>query len=231
MKDQMAEKLMTTRFKPPYSLGEEIANAITHGLGVFLSVSALVLLIVRAVCYAPEGQTGPYVVGFTIFGASLILLYLMSTLYHAISNPRAKHIFSILDHCAIYVLIAGTYTAFCLSALYGASGWTLFGIIWFLAVVGILVDIFCPLKVKTKLSLGLYLLMGWLCLTMIRPLSAVMPSISITCLFIGGVSYTVGCIFFVIKNVQWMHSIWHLFVLGGSIMHFFSIFFSIPLPE
>ncbi len=221
----MTDNLISS--KPPYTLGEEIANARTHGIGVFLSISALVLLVIRAACNAPEGLTGPYVVGFSIFGSSLVLLYSMSTLYHAISNPRAKHVFSILDHSTIYVLIAGTYTAFCLSALYGASGWVLFGVVWFLAVTGILIDLFCPNRVKKWLSLTLYLVMGWICLIVIRPLSQAMPSISMVCLFVGGVSYTVGCLFFVMKKIRWMHSIWHLFVLGGSVMHFFSLYFSI----
>ncbi|MDO5581919.1 MAG: hemolysin III family protein [Planctomycetia bacterium] len=210
----------------PYSLGEEIANSITHGIGVLLSISALVLLIIRAVYRAPDGLTAPYVVGFAIFGSSLIILYLMSTLYHAITHRGAKFVFCILDHSAIYILIAGTYTAFCFSVLYGAVGWYIFGIIWFLAVAGILLFTFYGNRAKW-LSLGLYLLMGWLITVIGNLMYLSLPPISWNFLVYGGIAYTLGCIFFLMKDVPWMHAVWHLFVLSGSCLHFFSLYFAV----
>jgi len=207
-----------------YTSGEEIANSVTHGIGACLSVAALVLLIIRAANNAPANQTASYVVGFTLFGVSLILLYLISTLYHALVPRKAKKIFAILDHSAIYVLIAGTYTSYCLSVLYGAVGWTLFGIIWFLAVLGTVSYAIYGARLRW-FSLGLYLLMGWLALCVAGRLHAIIPAISWNMLLLGGICYTIGCIFFVLKKIRWMHSIWHLFVLAGSILHFFSVYF------
>lgn len=208
-----------------YTFGEELTNCITHGVGAGLSIAALVLLIVRAACHAPAGHTGSCVVGFTIFGSTLILLYMMSTLYHAMLPPGARHVFKILDHSAIYVLIAGTYTAFCLSILRGPIGWTLFGLIWGLAAIGITFDAVYNCRLKW-LSLPLYLFMGWLVVIAIKPLLVLLPAISLKFLVWGGVLYTVGAVFFVMKR-KWMHAIWHLFVLAGSILHFFAVYFAI----
>lgn len=210
----------------PYSLGEEIANAITHGIGALLSVSALVLLIVRAMNHAPDGLTAPYVVGFTIFGSSMILLYLMSTLYHAITHPGTKFVFCVLDHSAIYILIAGTYTAYCFSILYGTVGWYIFGIIWFLAISGILLFTLYGNRAKW-LSLGLYLIMGWLIISIGHLMYLSLPAISWNFLVYGGISYTLGCLFFLMKNIPWMHAVWHLFVLAGSCLHFFSLYYAV----
>lgn len=209
-----------------YSLGEEIANSITHGIGTILAIAALVLLINRAVAHAPEGFIVPYVVGFTIYGVSLIVLYSCSTLYHAFVPSTTKKVFAILDHSAIYILIAGTYTALCLSVLYGTLGWVLFGIIWFLATLGIVFYAIYQNRVKW-MSFALYLLMGWLVLFAWKPLYDSLSALSLNLLFLGGIAYTLGCIFFLMKKIPWMHSVWHLFVLAGSILHFFSIYFAI----
>ncbi len=208
-----------------YSIGEEIANAITHGIGAGLSVAALVL---RAVQYAPEGQRGAYVTGFTIFGVTLIILYMMSTLYHALTPEKAKKVFSIMDHSSIYLLIAGTYTAFCLSVLRGPVGWTVFGIIWGLTAAGVSLYAVFGNRLRAA-SVVTYILMGWLIVFAFKPLREGLPRISIVFLMVGGGAYTLGCIFYAMKKVKWMHSIWHLFVLGGSIMHFFSVYFSVPI--
>lgn len=210
----------------PYSLGEEIANAITHGVGAGLSVAALVLLIVRAASYAPSGIVGGYVVGYTIFGASMLILYLISTLYHALPPSKGKRVFARLDHSAIFILIAGSYTAFCLGPLYSSAGWWLFGTQWALAIVGIVA--YCVYEKRARLfTLILYLVMGWFGLLISRQLCAVLPHASWNMLLLGGVSYTLGVAFFVIKKIRWMHSLWHLFVVGGSIFHFFSLFWAI----
>ena len=216
---------MTETIKKRYTIGEEIANAVTHGIGVLLSIAALVLLIVRAAKHAPPAFKASHVVGFTIFGSSLIILYLFSTLYHALPLG-AKKVFGIFDHCSIYILIGGTYTAYCLTALRGAIGWTIFGIIWGAAVVGIVFYAVFGSRMRL-LSLFTYSPMGWVVVVAIKPLTERLPAISFRFLVLGGVLYTAGCIFYALKKVKWMHGIWHLFVLGGSIMHFFSLYFSI----
>ncbi len=211
--------------KRRYSVGEEIFNAITHGIGAGLSIAGLVLLIIKAVKYAPEGMRAYYIVGFTIFGASLIILYLFSTLYHSLPLG-AKKVFGIFDHCSIYILIAGTYTAFCLTVLNGVLGWTMFGIIWGLAVLGIVFYSIFGNRIRI-LSVITYVPMGWLIILAIRPLKELLPHISLIFLIAGGVAYTLGCIFYAMKKVKWMHGIWHLFVMLGSIFHFFSVYYLI----
>ena len=184
---------------PFYTVGEEIANAITHGIGALLAIAALVLLIVRAATQAPVGYAAGYVVGYTLFGVTLVLLYLTSTLYHSLPRNGAKRVFASLDHSAIFLLIAGSYSAYCLGPLNSSMGWWLFGTIWALAAVLIVVG---------------------------RSVYEVLTSLSWLFLVLGGVFYTVGCIFFAMKKVRWMHGVWHLFVLGGSIMHFFSLYWA-----
>lgn len=207
-----------TRPSKSYSLGEEIANSITHGIGAGLSIAGLVVLVVSA---ARLGD--PWcVVSFSIFGASLIMLYVISTLYHALHHPGAKHVFKILDHASIYFLIAGTYTPFTLVSIRGAWGWTLFGIIWGLAIIGIVFKALFIDKNK-KLSLVIYILMGWLVLIALRPMLANVAFGGILWLTIGGLLYTGGVIFYRLKSVRYMHTVWHLFVLGGSFCHFFAI--------
>jgi hemolysin III len=211
--------------KPVYrtlSLGEEIFNSITHGIGALLSVAALVVLTVFG---SLKGDAW-HVVSYSIFGSSLIILYLSSTLYHSFPKGKIKNFFARLDHSAIFFLIAGTYTPFVLTAIRGPLGWTLFGIIWGLAVTGIVIRSIYLTKVR-KLMVGLYLAMGWMFLIAIIPLVKNLPGISITFLFIGGGFYSLGVIFYIWRNLKYSHGIWHLFVLAGSIMHFFSIFYSL----
>lgn len=210
------------KFPKPYNLGEEIANAITHGLGFFLSVAAMVILILKAVFYAPENEISYYVVSFSIFGFSMIFLYLMSTLYHSLLKTRAYPVFERLDHSAIYVLIAGTYTAYCLTALRGSIGWWMFGIIWGLAATGISLYAVFGSKLRV-VSLFTYIAMGWLIVFAANPLKAVISNYSWTLLLSGGVVYTAGALVYALKNVKWTHPIWHLFVLGGTTLHFFSV--------
>ena len=209
-----------------YSIGEEIFNSITHGIGAGLAIAALVLLIVKAALRSPAGQTPYYVVSWTLFGSSLVILYLMSTLYHALTPPKAKSVFSVFDHASIYVLIAGTYTPFCLASLHGALGWTLFGIIWALAITGITLYSVFGSKLRAA-SVITYILMGWLIVFAFKPMYRVLPPISIVFLISGGIAYTAGVFFYSMKDRKWMHSIWHLFVMEGSILHFFSVYFSI----
>lgn len=209
-----------------YSLGEEIFNSITHGIGAGLAIAALVLLIVKAATQAPHGLKAYYVTSWTLFGSSLVILYLMSTLYHALTPPKAKSVFSVFDHASIYVLIAGTYTPFCLASLHGALGWTLFGIIWALAITGITLYSVFGSKLRAA-SVITYILMGWLIVFAFKPMYRVLPPVSIVFLISGGIAYSAGVFFYSMKDRKWMHSIWHLFVMAGSVLHFFSVYFSI----
>jgi hemolysin III len=209
-----------------YTTGEEIFNAITHGIGAGLAIAATVLLVIKAVIYAPVDMRIQYITGWTIFGASLIVLYLMSTLYHALTPEKAKKVFAIFDHSSIYFLIAGTYTPFCLTTLYGPLGWTLFGIIWGLAATGISLYAVFGSRLRTASAIT-YILMGWMIFIAIKPLIAGLPTISLIFLLVGGAAYTLGVFFYVRKNTKWMHSIWHFFVLAGSVFHFFAVYLSI----
>jgi len=211
--------------KRRYSIGEEIGNAVTHGVGTALAIAALVLLIVRAARYAPVAYKALYVTGFTLFGSSLILLYLFSTLYHALPL-KAKGVFGKFDHISIYVLIAGTYTGFCLGPLHSSMAIWLLAAVWATAVIGIVFYAIFGSKVRI-LSVITYILMGWMVLWMIKPVYYILPTLSFRFLWIGGACYTLGCIFYAMKRLKWMHFIWHIFVLAGSIMHFFSLIFSI----
>jgi hemolysin III len=211
-----------------YGLGEEIFSSISHGIGVLLGVAATVLLIVRAVHHATPGRVGASVTSMSIFGATFLVLYLMSTLYHALTPYGAKRVFSVLDHTSIYLLIAGTYTPFCLAVLGGALGWTLFGLIWGFAVLGILLYSIFERRFP-KLNLATYIGMGWVVIFAIRPLKAAICTTSFTFLWVGGLAYALGCAFYAAKRYPWTHAIWHLFVLAGSICHFFSIYFSLPV--
>ena len=210
--------------KRRYSIGEEIGNAVTHGVGAGLSIAGLVLLIIRAALYAPASYHALYVVGFTLFGSSLVVLYLFSTLYHALPLG-AKKVFGIFDHISIYILIAGTYTGFCMGPLHEKGLWLLVAI-WAIALVGIVFYAIFGSKVRI-LSVITYIVMGWLVVAMIRPIRLVLPKVSFVFLLAGGACYTLGCIFYAMKKHKWMHFIWHLFVLAGSVCHFFSVFFSI----
>ena len=209
-----------------YTRGEEIANSITHGLGALLSIAGLVVLVVFA---SLRGDAWS-VVGVSIFGASLIVLYLASTLYHGFPWPRVKAVFRKLDHAAIYFLIAGTYTPFVLVNLRGPWGWTLFGLAWGLAAAGILFEVLTRRPPKW-LSLSFYIGLGWLIAIAAKPLFQSVPSLGLIFLGLGGLAYTLGTIFYAWKKLPYHHAVWHLFVVAGSVMHFFSIYFSvIPRP-
>ncbi len=216
-----SEKVVQRR----YTIGEEIGNAITHGIGAALAISGLVLLIVRAARNAPEAYKASYVVGFTLFGVSLIILYLFSTLYHALPLG-AKRVFGKFDHISIYILIAGTYTGYCMGPLQSKQAIWLLVAVWTIAVIGIVFYAIFGSKVRL-LSVLTYLLMGYLVFYIIKPVYSLLPKVSFIFLLVGGACYTLGCIFYAMKKHKWMHFIWHLFVMAGSIMHFFSLFFSI----
>ena len=203
----------------------ETANSITHGIGTLLAVTALVLLVVFA---AIHGNAW-HIVSFSIYGTTLVLLYLSSTLYHSIQKPRAKKVLRIVDHSAIFLLIAGTYTPFTLVTLRESGGWIMFGIIWGLALLGIAYKIFF-INRHVVLSALFYLLMGWLIVFSLRDLVANLPLNGIVFLAAGGLSYTLGMFFYAGREKLFMHAVWHLFVLGGSICHFFAVlFYVLPL--
>lgn len=204
------------------SVGEEIFNSITHGIGTLLSIAALVVLVIFAVI---KGNAW-HVVSFSIFGSTLVLLYLSSTLYHSFTKEKVKNVFARFDHAAIFLLIAGTYTPFLLTALRGTLGWTLFGIIWAVAIAGIVIRSIYLTKFR-KLMVGLYLAMGWMFVIAIGPMMKNLPGLSILFLVLGGVFYSIGVIFYAWRNLKYGHGIWHLFVLTGSIMHFFSVIYSL----
>lgn len=206
-----------------YPLGEEIANAITHGIGALLSLAGLVVLIVAAATRADAWA----VVSFTVFGSSAVLLYTMSTVYHAVAAPRAKNILEILDHSFIYLLIAGTYTPFALTVLRPSVGWWIFGVVWGSAALGIAIKPFLVKRARFLSTLA-YILMGWIVVFAWKPLNAAAETTTIVYLALGGLSYTVGAIFYLMKGRRWMHAIWHLFVLAGTIMHFFSVMSLLP---
>ncbi len=211
--------------KRSYTLGEEIFNSVTHGVGALLSIAGCVILIVF--CAINGGAME--VVTASIFGASLIILYTMSTLYHALVPPIAKKVFQILDHNTIFLLIAGTYTPFCLCCIQPMwLGWTIFGCIWGAAVFGIVMSSINLEKFR-RISTFCYILMGWGIILAVKPLYQGIPKISLIMLIIGGVLYSLGVIFYVKKNIRYMHSIWHIFVVGGSVLHWFSVLFAIGL--
>lgn len=217
---------MTTEQHPPrYTLGEEIANSVIHGVGIVLGIAGLGVLT----AFASLRGDAWHIVGCSIFGAALILLYTTSTLYHSIPHPRAKAVMRTLDHSAIFILIAGTYTPFLLVNLRGPWGWSLFGIIWGLALIGIALRVARGRR-STLLSVGLYVGMGWAVVVAIEPmLDGVAPG-GLLLLLLGGLAYTLGVVFYVWKRLPYHHAIWHGFVLAGSILHFFAIlFYVIPL--
>lgn len=201
-----------------YSKGEEIANAITHGIGALLAIAALVLLIVFAAKYGDAW----YVVSYTIYGVCLVLLYLFSTLYHSIYAKRAKKVFRIFDHASIYILIAGTYTPFALTVLRKHGGWIIFGVVWGATVIGIITKVFCCGKFE-KMSTLLYVIMGWMIVFYIKTLIAAIPLNGVILLVAGGIIYTLGALLFLFDKIPYNHAIWHLFVMGGSACHFFCI--------
>ncbi len=202
---------------------EEITNAISHGIGAMLAVAGLVILVF----YASMFGSVKHIVTFSIFGVSMILLYSASTLYHSFPKGKVKDILKICDHSAIFSLIAGSYTPLTLTVLKGKLGWTLFGIVWGIAIAGIIFKMFCLKKFKSFSTL-LYILMGWLVIFAIKPLFLSLSTASIVFLVAGGLLYTSGTIFYKWKTLKYNHAIWHLFVLGGSVCHFFTMFFILP---
>jgi hemolysin III len=201
------------------SLGEEIANSVSHGLGLAAALIAAPFLLVAASAH----ESSAFLVGTSIFVATMLLLYLGSTLYHAWPQTRLKCVLQVIDHSAIFLLIAGTYSPFTLGPLRGVWGWTIFGLIWSLAIFGVIMKMKGGVR-RPKLSLSLYLGMGWLILIAVRPLAWAVPLETVIWLFAGGVAYTGGVIFFVNERVRYNHFVWHLFVLAGTICHFCAIF-------
>ena len=201
------------------SRGEEIANSASHGLGLAAALAAMPILIVAAA----RAGSAANIVAACIFATSMVLLYLSSTLYHAVPGARIKRLFQKLDHGAIYLLIAGTYTPFTLGVLRGAWGWTLFGVVWGLAGIGLVLKAVDRLA-HPLVSTGLYLLMGWLVLIAIRPLTALLPSAGLIWLVAGGLAYTIGVVFY-LADSRWRYShfVWHLFVIAGTTCHFFAV--------
>lgn len=203
-----------------FTKNEEIAHSITHGIGAVLSIAGLVLLIVFSALNGNPWE----IVSVTIFGTTMLIMYLSSTIVHGLPEGKWKDIFQIFDHSSIYLFIAGTYTPFLLVHLRSNIGWTLFGIIWGIAIIGIVFKVFF-VKRFVILSTLFYILMGWLIVFAWEPLNQTIHSNGITLLVGGGIFYTVGALFYMCRQISYHHVIWHLFVLAGSICHFFAIFY------
>ena len=202
----------------PQSLGEEIANSLSHGLGFLATVAAFPVLVIAA---QQRGDTAG-IVGASVFATTMVLLYLASTVFHALPPNRAKRIFQILDHSAIYLLIAGTYTPFTLGVLHGAWGWTLFGLVWIMAIAGTVFKILGGVR-YTTFSTWVYLAMGWLVLIAIEPVWTLVPKWGLFWLFAGGIAYTAGAMFFMAERIRYFHFVWHLFVVMGTACHFVAV--------
>ncbi len=202
----------------PQSFGEEIANSVSHGVGLMAAASAIPVLVASAV---RRGATAS-IAGVGVFAATVVLLYLTSTLYHALPRNRAKRVFRVLDHSAIFLLIAGTYTPFTLGALRGPWGWTLFGLVWGLALAGVVLKALGGARFP-RLSMCLYLGMGWLVLIAVKPLWLRIPPAGLLWLLTGGLAYTAGVAFFAVARTRYTHFVWHLFVLAGTTCHFIAV--------
>lgn len=210
------------KIKRKYTLGEEIFSSVSHGVGACLSIAGTVVLLVFSVIYG----NALAVVSSAIYGASLIILYTMSTLYHSFTNERVKHFFQIMDHNTIFLLIAGTYTPITLYILGGVIGWILFSVVWVASIIGITLNSINMEKAKIP-SLICYIATGWVIIFAIKPLIVKVPFLSALFLVLGGVIYTVGVVFYVIKKVKYFHPIWHIFTILGSAFHYFSILIAI----
>jgi len=205
--------------KRPQSPGEEVANSVSHGMGLIAALVATPFLMMQA----GRGQDAGFMAGASIFAVTMVLLYLASTLYHALPAGRAKRVLRVIEHSAIFLLIAGTYSPFMLGVLRGAWGWTLFGLIWGLALLGVVLKTLDRLS-HPIVSTGLYLLMGWLLLIAIKPLVTRMPAPGLLWLIAGGLAYTAGVAFFAIDSrVRYAHFVWHAFVLAGTACHYFAV--------
>lgn len=216
----MAEELTSG-----YSRREEFANVATHAVGVLFSIVALVLMII----YANENGDPYFIVAVSIFGATLILLYLMSTLYHSFQHPKVKHVFRVFDHSCIYLLIAGSYTPFTLVSMRGGWGWTLFGLTWGFALCGVVFKIFFTKRFNV-LSTLIYIALGWLVVIAAKPVLSSVPTGGIAWLFAGGLLYTSGVVFYAWRRLPYHHAIWHLFVMAGSFCHFVAVYFYLAPP-
>lgn len=201
------------------SLGEELANFLSHGIGLLLAVAAIPTLVAAAAAHAGAAE----ITGVSIFGATMVLAYLSSSLYHALPHGKGKRIMQLVDHGAIFLLIAGTYTPFTLGALRGAWGWSLLTVVWGLALMGLVLKAFVGARYQ-GLSTALYLAMGWLVLIAIRPLYLHVPAWGLFWLVLGGLAYTLGVVFFLLdKKVRYAHTVWHVFVLAGTACHFVAV--------
>jgi len=220
----MSEAVLTdTSHNAPaqYSVGEEMANVATHAAGVGLSVAGLVVLVTNAARFG----NAYHIVGVSIFGGTMILLYLMSTLYHSFTHPGAKHVMRVLDHVCIYLLIAGSYTPFTLVNLRGGWGWSLLVIIWSLAALGIMFKVFFTERRFNFVAVFFYVALGWAVIVAIKPVMDNVPMGGLFWLALGGFFYTYGVTFYLWRKLPYHHAIWHLFVLLGSLSHFFAVFF------
>ena len=202
-----------------YHLGDILANAITHGIGAALAIAGAVYLIVVS-----TRGSARLIVSCSVFSATLILVYICSTLYHSLVRTRARHVFHILDHSSIYLLIAGTYTPFCLVSLRGTLGWTIFGVEWGLAVFGVIFKCFAVGKYEVASAL-VYLGQGWVAVFAVKPLIHSLGWHGLMWMGAGGVAYTLGIVFFALDRLRYFHALWHLFVLAGSMAHYFAILF------
>jgi hemolysin III len=211
--------------QPHYKLGDILANAITHGIGAAFAIAGAVYIII-----ASTRGTAWYIVSCTIFASTLVLVYICSTLYHSLVRTRARHVFQILDHSSIYPLIAGTYTPFTLISLHGPLGWSIFGIEWALAVAGIIFKSFAVDRFEVASAL-VYLFQGWLVVIAARPLYLAIGWHGIAWMGAGGLAYTLGIVFFALDRLRYFHATWHLFVLAGSIAHYFAILFYVIPPR
>lgn len=200
-------------------LSEEIANSILHGIGALLSIVGLIALIFKS-----QTNSDLNIIGVIVYGTSLFLLYITSTLYHSLKQNKAKRVFERLDHCAIYLLIAGTYTAIILSTLHSIPAVIVLILIWILAILGIVLKSIFGDK-KEKISTGTYLIMGWLIIFVFNELIVIIPKESLILIVLGGLAYTLGTVFFSIKNIKYSHAVWHVLVLAGSIFHFFGVYY------
>lgn len=205
---------------PLYTIGEEIANAITHGIGVLLGIAGLVILIVKAVL---TGAEPTHLASAIVFGCSMILEYLASTLYHAIQIPTAKRILRIVDHGSIYLMIAGSYTPFCLITLVHSGGIPMFVAVWIIALIGIAFEIFFRQRQPLWVTIVIYLAMGWLCIFRLPEIIVHLDSLALALLVVGGVCYTIGTAFYLMKKIRYMHSVWHLWVLAASIFIYMAV--------
>lgn len=204
--------------QPVYTKAEELLHALTHGIGALFSIAGLVILVVLSALYG----TAWHVVSCSIYGATLIILYTASTLYHSVTSPRWKKRMRIFDHASIFLLIAGTYTPFMLVNLRGPWGWSIFGVIWGLAIVGLVFKLFFTGRFGI-VSTVVYVLMGWIALIAIKPMMDLIPSGGLALIFAGGLAYTGGVIFYAMKKLPYHHAIWHIFVMAGSVCHFLAV--------